>query len=43
MRDVDVMLPSGSRITVPYGTRVEDILTNSEFNQLHSPSSGFCQ
>ena len=40
MRDVDVMLPSGSRITVPYGTRVEDILANSEFNQLHSPVVG---
>ncbi len=40
MKDVEVMLPSGSRITVPYGTRVDSILENDEFKSMKYPAVG---
>ncbi|MDX9801404.1 MAG: nucleoside kinase [Spirochaetia bacterium] len=40
MKDVDVTLPSGSKITVPYGTRVDAILEDEEFNSIEGPFVG---
>ncbi len=40
MKDIDVTLPSGTKITVPYGTRVEEILKNDEFNSISDPFVG---